>query len=223
MERAKAEYLRRLNHLFANYRSNCRVQRCALDFNSSLAAGVRALNPRSKGKPPRARVNPELELLINVRANELAKARGTNSGGLNSADVNTASGEVLAKLKPRRGRPANPILTYHVHGYMLLHRETCGSELRAAGTRNGDYNPHIKSPMQDLLLRWFREADPRVTLSAIVEVIEAARRSRVLEGKRFADLFPFYGGRVDPETGYPVPGPGFRLEHFVPITPIYSS
>ena len=218
-----AEFDRRLAYLLANYRWANAVSHARLGFNASLVAGRRAGRPRAKRKPPRTRISPELELLISHRGRDLAIERGSNSGSPTPDDIAAASAEVLAKHRPRRGRPANPILIYHVHAFMVLYRWASGAELAAGDTRNGSYAPHIRSGLQDAITGAFRSVDPPVTVATLATIIASARRSGEVDGKRFGDLFPFYGGGVDAETGQPMPGPGFRLEQFEPIVPIYSS
>lgn len=223
LERLVARYQDRLNYLFRSFRFWHARFRGVLSFNESLKAGARSLNPRAKSKPPRARVDPELELLINVRASELAVERQSNSEQPCQCDINAASAEVIARFKPRLGRPPNRLLEYHVHAFMALHRQTCGEELRAGTTRNGSYDPRIKSPIQDRMLEWFRSIDPSVTIATLADIVDTAQRSGDVEGKQFEDFFPFFGGSVGGVTGDPMPGPGFRLERFVRVAPIYSS
>ncbi|WP_347302149.1 hypothetical protein V5740_08995 [Croceibacterium sp. TMG7-5b_MA50] len=106
---------------------------------------------------------------------------------------------------------------------MALYRQTCGSDLRARIVKDGAYEPGFAPPIDQVLLQIFHAVDQRATLTAMANIVKDAHATGAVKGKRFEDFFPFESGSIDPETGLPVPGPGYRVEQFVPITPIYSS
>ena len=215
-------FKRRLDYLFQNYRFAVAHSNRALGFNESLETGARVLNPRARRRPPRRRVDPVIELAINLEALKLARARDPEATGPEPQDVRAASECVVARVHKRRGRPANQILAYHVHAAMALHHQTTGNPLSASMTRNSVYDPNL-SACGEALLTAFRQIDPRITRTTIVDIIRAGHLSGIVDGKTFEDFFPFFGGRIDPQTGFPIPGPGFRLEAFERLAPIYSS
>ena len=221
--RLTVEFQRRFAFLQQSFATAFKLQQSSLTLNDSLRAAVRALNPRSRRRPKRKRVNLGFELVINMRALELASQRDPLASNFRSGDVRQAALQVVAQLTPRRGRPANDLLRWHVHAFMALYRQTCGRDLRARIVKDGAYEPGFSSQMDQLFLILFRAVDPAATLTAIANIVKDAHASGVVQGKCFEDFFPFYGGGVDPDSGLPVPGPGYRLEQFVPLTPIYSS
>jgi hypothetical protein len=221
--RLVGEFQNRLAWIVRSYR-NCVEQRNArLNFNETIAAAKQSLNPRARSKPKRKRVDPEFEFATNFKARERANERAPDATALSPEDVNAAAQELVDKLKPRRGRPSDPILVHHIQAMMALHRQTCGKNVRASLTRNSVYDPHIHGGFGEVWVQFFHEINPAVTMTTLVNIILETHASKTIIGKRFQDFFPFYGGSIDPETGIPQPGPGYRLEKFTPIAPIYSS
>jgi hypothetical protein len=126
------EFQNRLAHVVRSYQSCVTHKQSALNFNASIAASRQSLNPRARSKPDRKRVDAEFELLVNVRALALARERDPEATYPSQVDVNIAAGKLVAELKPRRGRPPDPILTHHVQAITALYRQTCGSDIRAS-------------------------------------------------------------------------------------------
>lgn len=213
----------RLGCIFRSYRHSHEHRISVLSFNKSLEAAKQTLNPKARGKPEKKRVDPEFELLVNARALALARDRDPDASKITQNDVNVAATQLIKDLRPRRGRPSDTLLVHHVHAFLALYRQTCGADVRVSMTRDSVYDPHIKSPGAAVMLKMFSDIDPAVTTTALVNIILDAQALGAIEGKKFQDFFPFHEGHVDPETGLPVPGPGYRIERFEQIAPIYSS
>src|SRR5690606_19464761 len=134
--RLVALYQQRLALLLQNYRSTYATLGERQTFNQSLAAIRRTLDPRSRGKPPRRRLHHELELVVNHFAWQAARARDPHSSSITGEDVRAAGLRALREFKPRRGRPDNQLLRHHVKALMILHRQTCGKDLKSSKTKN---------------------------------------------------------------------------------------
>jgi hypothetical protein len=104
---------------------------------------------------------------------------------------------------------------------MVLHQSMTGKEVTASRMRNSVYDPTMTSVGAQFVETIFRSIDPRVSTTTLVNIVRETRRTGAIDGKSFREHFRFYGGDVDPETGFPRPGPGFRLQSFEPVNPIY--
>lgn len=182
---------------------NCVEQRNArLNFNETIAAAKQSFNPRARGKPKRKRVDPEFEFAINFKARERARERDPDAATLSPKDVNAAAQELVDKLKPRRGRPSDPILAHHIQAMMALHRQSTGKDVRASLTRNSVYDPHIHGGFGEVWVRFFHEIDHAVTMTTLVNIIVETHASKAIIGKRFQDFFPFYGEALIQKPGF---------------------
>lgn len=66
---------------------------------------------------------------------------------------------------------------------------------------------------------FFRNIDPRITTTSLVNLVLKAKRETGGKGQRFLDLFPFYGASlVDGENKL---RPGLQLEAMELNIPIY--
>lgn len=218
---AVRRFLDRMDQLRRNFSLCCAIQQSTLGFNASLAAAKRSLNQKTRKRPAR-RVDPQLETYIGARAMKAARHQDPNAVTPTPDDVNAAATEAVATFKPVRGRPAHSLLAFHVHAFMALYRQTCGEELRASLTRNSVYDPHFHSRMGDMLLTMMREGNPAVTMTQLVNIVLDAHAAGTTSGRRFESYFPFQLG-IDWASGVPEPQPGFRLEQFEWLPPIYSS
>lgn len=217
------EFQKRLAYLLSNYRVFSAWQGSALSSNESLSLLRRAQGPRYRGAPKRERLAPALEVLINVKAKVLAERRGGDGAGLQPSDIRGAAKDVAVTQKPMRGRPSNELLRFHVHAFMALYRQTCGRDLCASTTRNSEYDPNLPAPWGAALPKLFSDIDPAATATAVVNIVLKAHASGAVAGKRFTDFFPFYSGHLDVAIGEPSAGPGYKLDYFQRLTPIYSS
>lgn len=217
-----AEFNRRQDHVAQSYRF-ARQHYDPQRLNESLATLVKSLNPRARRKAQRERLHPMLELLITERFRSKHRVAGEAIPIPTPEDIYEAAKEVAALLKPKRGRPADAVLTHHVQGLMALWQQFTSSPVLAAQTKNSVYDPQMTSPGGRMIERFFEKVDPSITATALTNVVRHARATGAIEGKSFMDFFPFYGGRIDPETGMPVPGRGMKLISFEPSHPIYCS
>ena len=223
-ERAIAEYRRKLDYVNASYHRAREVEATYPSFNESLKLLAKGTNPRARRLPEPRRPHPEVELLVNETWRARQRAAGLDPDGRppTQPEIFDICEELAATLEPQSGRPADRVLTQHVQGLMAL-LEGNGSAVRAAKTRNGEYDPHMTSSGGNIIKVLFGWIDPAVTITALANIVLHARRSGETQGKSFHDYFPAYGWTVDPETGMPNPPPGQRLESFRPTPPIYCS
>lgn len=217
------DFRRRFAYILQSFRSARAHTEDVLSFNESHAAMMRSLNPRRRVKPSRRRLDPEIELLVNAKALRITRLQEASAEKFDGTHVRAAVREIVEEFKPRRGRAPDRELKLTVHALMALHHQTCGSHLCANTTRNGEYDPHIISPIGQVFLDELRKIDPDVTLVQFVNIVTAARASGEIEGKWVEDLLPSIEWRMDPSTSQPVPKRGDLRIEFVPIAPIYSS
>ncbi len=167
-------------------------------------------------------MHPELEVVIGHKARRRAADRtGVQGSELSEADVAKAAAETVAVLKPRRGRPDDAILRYHVEALMALFQEMTGKLILVRRDKRSEYDPHPANPMAAAFIQLAQAMEPAATKTAIVLIVRAARRRYADKPMRFLDFFPNYGARIDLETGEPRLVPGWKVEHFEWGPPIY--
>lgn len=218
------EGLRRIHYVQSCFRS-CREVECAFaGFNESLRMLDRGLHQPRRKRRGSKRMHPEIEMVVSHFAKRIARERTGNSDTRpQQCDVDRACEEVLAKIKPRRGRPRDHVLHYYVAGLMCLWYWLTGEEVTASTMPSSAYNPQLTSLGAQEIWKLLREVDPRVTDTAVVNAIIATRGRGVLAGKEFRDWFPFYGATWNPETGAPELRMGLELACFELSYPIYSN
>lgn len=222
-DRRVVEFQRRLAHIDESFRRARNFERGRPTYNEGLRILAKALNPRARRSENSVRLHPALELLIKARWLQRNAGEGGNSVDREPtpSDIWDICEELRDKLKPVRGRPADPNLTYHVRGLMALIQDTCGEPAQATRFKDSVYDPQMTSAGGRVVDLFFRNIDPAITTTALANIICQTHASGAIRGKHFRDFFPFYGGHIDRETGFPVPGPGYRLERFDPVFPIY--
>lgn len=220
-----AEVRRKFEYINQSYRFARQMEATHPSFNESLKLLRKGTNPRARRAEVPRRLNPELELWVNLlwRQRQEKAGHDPDARSPTQSEIFDVCGELAKKLKPRRGRPPDRVLAHHVHGIMALIEQLSGSKVRAAKTRNGEYDPRMLSTGGNIISILFSWIDPKVTSTALADIVLAARASGEIEGKKFRDYFPAYGWTVDRATGLPNPAPGQRLESFRPIPPIYCS
>lgn len=219
-----AEFKKRLGYAQQHFRFGREIESSNAGFNESLEMLDQAIrHPRRKRRIPK-QMHPQIGILISHRARRIAQERGEDRlRGPGQDDVERAAAWVLANIKPRRGRPADTHLQYHVEAMMCLCEWASGRPVTASTAPHSFYNPQLTSVGADVIWRVLNFVDPKVTKTAVANIIIAARQSRALKGKCFRDYFPLYGGHIDRETGWPVMPPGTELQSFEVSYPIYSS
>lgn len=220
-----AEFRQRLEYLTVSYRRAKDYFGDSRRFNESLHHLRKATNPRARRRQTSVRLAPELEAAIAIGI-ETSRSE-TCPDGQYSAPSTDLVGEVCERLAsslaPTRGRPKDAVLTYYVQALMVLCEWATHTPVTASPTTNSDYAPQMTSPGAKVIQMVFEDLEPSVPVTTLMNIIRQTRAKRSNEGKRFGDFFPFYGGSIDPETGFPIPGPGFRLEKFGLAHPIYCS
>lgn len=211
------ELSRRVNHVMAYFANARKGERSFLGFNES----IRFLRDAVRGKLPtdgvRRRIHPLIEIGISLRLEK----RGVRTGA-SADDIGAVLPEVAEAFAVKRGRPADTTLSYAVQGLMVAWKWATGADCKVRLKENAtDYRPRSLSRGADLIVHLIQEAEPRTSASTILRFIFESRNA--IKGKSFMDYFPFYGGKIDPQTGAPIPGPGLKLEAFIPAHPIYCS
>lgn len=219
-----AEYLRRMDHVVENYRFSKKHFGDSRRFNQSLRDLRKATNPKARKRDKRVRLAPELEAAIAIGVETRRTDAVSDTYVAPSADLVGEVCENLSRaLTPVRGRPDDAVLRYHVQAMMVLFEWATGNAVTASPTTNSEYLPQMTSAGARVIQFVFADLEPSLPVTTLMNIIRTTRAKRELEGKRFGDFFPFYGGSIDPETGFPIPGPGFKLEKFGLTHPIYCS
>lgn len=213
----------RIDFLQKNYRVHVSVNADRLGYNESIALLKRSQGARYRRPKKRVRLALLVELMVNHEAKAIAVAKGRAASDLQPSDIREAVKRIAKMRSTIRGRPSNDALRNHVHAFMALYRETFGDDVRAGLTRNSEYDPHLVAPVDEMLPELFRSVDPSVTLTSIVNIVLEAHASGAIKGKSFYDFFPFVVRRGDAGSGKLAAAPGYKLEHFELLTPIYSS
>ena len=190
-------------------------------FNASLARLKKQVaNPAPPGTPE-SRAEPELELLISVRARRLAGLDdGTMLEPCHKAFVERAAAEVARTTKARRGQPVAKYLNVHVLALMALVQETCGKPVLDQRDKHSVYEPQFPEGVGQLIELQFADLDSDVSTKQLSHIVRKARKDFNGKLMRFVDFLPGYGARPDPETGAPIVGPHLRLVAFVANAPI---
>lgn len=189
-------------------------------FNNDLARLKRAVSRPGKSVAKETRLHPLLELTINQRGRTIANGLGVPMAEVH---VREAAADVARNIRGLRRRPPNDVLRFHVEALMALVQELSGLPVSATRTVNRVYAPQLSKGVSQFLRIFFAKVDPAVTEIALVNIVCAARRKYAAKPMRFVDFFPFETpARLD-NQGWPKVRPGFRLEHFEPIIPIYCT
>ena len=182
----------------------------------------RAVNGKAPKKAKQRRLHYELELVISHHARKHAEERtGLADAELVEADIEAAAQIIVSTIKPRRGRPNDAILRYHVEGLMALIQEISGKPVRAARVNGDSYDPQFAEGVSTIVPTFFRGLDDSISTTTLANMVIEARGKYAGKRMRFTSFFPLYGGKIDHETGQPTAGPGYRLERFTPNVPIY--
>lgn len=166
------------------------------------------------------RLHPELELLINCEARKRAELDPSALLGPDHERHIMAAARHVASIQiPRRGRPRRQLFEHYFKGLVALWIEVTGTPVVGQRTLNSVYHPHLPGAPGKVVRAFADHVEPRITDTALVNMLGRIRRKYAGKAMRFQSLFPGYGGSV--VDGVPHPGPGYRLESFVPIIPIY--
>lgn len=218
------EYFRRRHFVIENYSFWKNVFGDNLPFNKSLGILRKAVDPDARSREP-IRLSPELETAIGMGVGSRRRDQTSlfTYKAPSTTLVRNVCVDVATALAPIRGAPGRPLLTFHVQALVILNEWALGIPVTASRTKNSVYDPQMTSPGAQAIQAVFAELDPEVTVTTMMNIVHKSRASRELDGKRFGDFFPFYGGSVSAKTGLPIPGPGFKLEKFGLTHPIYCS
>jgi len=216
------EFLRRIAYVLQSYTLFREAHGPIGTFNEDLRLLKNSLSKTAKRLPARKRIHPELELLINFHARNHARTRtGSDHPTLTQEDIDEGARKTLETVNPRRGRPEDLGLRYHVEALMALCQETCGLPAMAQAERDNVYDPQATNLTGETVIRLARHIEPSATTTQIVGIMRAARRRYAGKPMRFLDFFPAYGGKIDSETAELTLRPGWKVEHFEASHPIY--
>lgn len=226
IEEIRSKFMRRMELLERSYRSVREVSAAQrATFNQSLARLKRHLARIERGdirpveQTPETRLHLELQLLINLKARELAGLEGNAPLELKHKPyVEAAAAEVAANTRARRGRPNSYLLQHYVAALIAAYIEATGKPVIGQRTKNSDYAPRLHSPSGQTVRHFVDVIEPHVTDTALVNMIRRIRREFAGKPMRFEDFFPLTG---DWQDGAPKAQQGYHLEAFAPIQPIY--
>ena len=197
-----------------------------LEFNESLTRLKGQLARVDRGedvefeRAPSNRLHPELELLINWEARK--RAGLSPSALLRPTDqrhIMAAARHIASTHSARRGRPSPKLFKLYLEGLVAAWIEATGKPVVGPRTKGSVYNPHLTGASGKVIRTFADQLEPGITDTALVMMLGQIRRKYAGKPMRFSDLFPLYGGKV--VEGVPYPGPGHKLESFIPIFPIY--
>ncbi len=226
IEEIRSKFVRRMQLLERSYRSASQVSAAQrATFNQSLARLKRHLARIDRGEnvpveqTPETRLHLELELLINLKARALAGLDA--SAPLESKHkphVEAAAVEVAASIRAKRGRPSGYLLQYCVAALISAYIEATGKPVVGQRTKNSDYAPNLDSPSGQIIRTFVDRVEPRVADTTLVNMVRRIRRQYAGKTMQFEDFFPLDAG---PQDGGPKALPGYQIDAFIPIQPIY--
>jgi hypothetical protein len=208
-----AELRRCLTYLEQSYSLEKQLGLDMKGFNESLSRLKRAVARPRKIDVPETRLNPWLELAINIRARELV---GLEPDAPLLADhncfVQQAARQVAAGATALRGNPGDRLLRRYVEGLVALYQEFTGTPVIAMRHKDSVYEPQIPGTAGRVIRLIVDLLEPGISETKLVNWICAARRKYAGKPMRFRDLFPGYGATFNGDTGLPsLPAP-YRLE-----------
>lgn len=216
------EFTRRLKYIEHSYWLAKSSMSDANGFNQGLRQLKAAVNGNKGDSKTNTRLYPDIEILVNLEAQRIRSETDGSDVPLSQKHIDTAARSIATKIKPRRKRPGNEILRYHVEALIALVIEFGGQPVTGNNDRNSDYDPHLSSGNSQILKVVFQKIDPTVTETTLVNIVKDARRKYAGKPMCFLDFFPFYGSGFDEKSGLPVPALGYKLHKLVVAEPIYS-
>ena len=208
-----AELRRRLTYLEQSYSLEKRLGLDMKGFNTSLSRLKQAVTRPRNIHLLETRLNPWLELAINVRARELA---GLAPDAPLLADhncvVQQAARQVAERATALRGNPGDRLLRRYVEGLMALYQEFTGTPVVAMRHKDSVYEPQIPGTAGKMMRLIVDLLEPGISETKLVNWICAARRKYAGKPMRFRDLFPGYGATMNEDTGLPTLPAPYRLE-----------
>lgn len=216
------EFAKRRSFLKWNYQFALQSLQGDKAFNRSLARLKRSLARKRPAKHRGVRAHPELEIAISVFARRhAAKRTGDPKAEVTQQDANAAADQASKLLLPRRGRPRNSILRIHVEALMAAIEEAVGTRVHIPLQKDNVYDPQAVDPWGQLLVDFFCELDPAITVTTLASIVKDARRKYAGRPMRFRDLLPIPDVPEFDENGVARRIPGDLMAAFVPSIPIY--
>lgn len=222
-EELLAEFHRRRCHIFEKYALTRNFLGPRDSFIDSLLRLQESLNGKFQPDTIRSRLHPLIELSVNQKAKAHAQKRtGLADAAVTAEDVEIGAREALTALRPRRGRPKDPILSHYVEGLMALTQNLLGKPVMMQARKNSVYDPQATSEAGRILLMMVQAMEPAATETAIVDIVNRARRRYAGKRMEFLDFFPCYGATMDEATGEIKLRPGLQIQQMNWAAPIYS-
>jgi hypothetical protein len=217
-----SELCRRVAHVQQGYRISRKAFGPLASFNESLARLKRGLNGQAHSGAAKRRLHPEIEIVISHHAKQYAVQRvGVPDAHVTPGDIEMGARKALALLKPRRGRPSDPVFTLHVEGLMALIQNYLGQPVMMQPKTNSVYDPQTTSEAGKILIMLAQQMEPKASIRAIITVVNKARVHYAGREMHFLDLFPGYGATIDEVTGLPKLRRGLHIEQQNWASPIY--
>jgi len=222
-EELLAEFHQRRRHVFEKYALTRKFLGSRDSYLDSLRRLEKSLDGKFQPDGIRSRLHSLIELAIHKKAKGYASARtGLADAAVTADDVEIGAREALAALRPRRGRPKDPIFSYYVEGLMALTQNLLGKPVMMQTRKDSVYDPQATSEAGKILLMMAQAMEPAATETAIVDIVNKARRRYAGKRMEFLDFFPCYGATMDEATGEIKLRPGLQLQQMNWASPIYS-
>ena len=198
------EFKKRLGYLEESYRASRRFEPEDETFNQSLRRLRRSLASRRTSRRPRKRLHPEIEMEISLQAQRLAEGEGPK---VEPRHVGEAVKLAVERLTPRRGRPDDIMLEFHVKGLVALIQEFSGLAVLPSRYSGPDlYEPRFAGTISSIVPLIFRGIDESISETRLVNIVRKLRREHAGKELRFLDLFPLYGATVTSDGTIEVSG-----------------
>jgi len=209
------EFKNRLQYLTQSYHVFKHVLSDRESLNESLERLRRALKRKRILKSKGTRLHPEIELLLSHHARQFAEAEGV---AVNEDHIRAAGERVIETIKPRRGRPDNNILDYHVAGLVALIHEFSGKPVLGHRYKASVYEPGFPEGISQIIPIIMKKWDESITTTQLVNVVRKIRKKYAEKPLRFCDLFPTYGITLENHGFKPQKGISIEMKNLnIPI------
>lgn len=222
-----AELRARQQFLIRHYnRSKAAAQFERSAFNGSLKrlkkhmARVDGGHPSVVSQTVETELHPELALIINLEAKRRAGMEPSAPLEFeHQHHIMAAVRSVAATQRTMRGARSRQLFKRHLEGWVALWVQATGKSIIGHRTKDSVYDPHLDGPSGKFVRLFADSVEPSFTDTTLVDMLGEIRRKYAGKAMRFEDIFPFYGGNI--RDGVPHPRPGYRLDAFILIEPIY--
>lgn len=217
-----AEIGRKIRHLKRSYLLEMRLGLDKANRNASIARLKLAVESPTVEGAWLSRLNPWLELAINLEARELAGiSEGQPIDEEHGAFVRQAVRNVAARAKPSRGTPGHLSLRRYVEALMVIFHDATGKAVIGMRDKAAVYDPQMPGTAGSWIRMIVDDMEPNINDSRLVFWIRQARKKYADKWPTFDELFPGYAleyERRPPAEMLPERWPGMQ---FGIVQPIY--